>query len=63
MLEVAASGDRFAARLADLAETTEHLDAAFDPRGDVLVREADGRFRVRLSGNPLPVLFTLRATR
>jgi SAM-dependent methyltransferase len=41
----------------------EHLDASFDPRGDVLVREADGRFRVRLTGNPLPVLFTLLATR
>ena len=26
----------------------EHLEAPFDPRGDVLTREDDGRFRYRL---------------
>jgi SAM-dependent methyltransferase len=42
----------------------EHLDADADPRGTVAVREADGRYRVRLGGvAPIPLLFTLRATR
>ena len=41
----------------------EHLDAAVDGRGDVLTREADGRYRLRISGEPLPVLFTLLASR
>jgi SAM-dependent methyltransferase len=41
----------------------EHLDAEFDPRGTVLAREADGRFRLRVSGEALPVLFTLVARR
>ena len=44
----------------------EHLSCAFDPRGNVAVREADGRFRVRLggpSGHPIPLLFTLVASR
>lgn len=41
----------------------EHLDAAFDPRGNVLAREADGRYRLRLDGEPLPVLYTLIAAR
>jgi SAM-dependent methyltransferase len=40
----------------------EHLDASFDPRGDVLAREDDGRFRLRVGGQPLPVLFTLLAS-
>ena len=39
----------------------EHLDADFDPRGDVMTREDDGRFRLRLAGQPVPVLFTLLA--
>ena len=39
----------------------EHLEASFDPRGDVLAREDDGRFRLRLTGKALPVLFTLLA--
>lgn len=39
----------------------EHLDAERDPRGGVLAREADGRYRLRLGGRPLPVLFTLVA--
>lgn len=41
----------------------EHLDSDFDPRGDVLAREDDGRFRMRVGGLPAPVLFTLVATR
>jgi SAM-dependent methyltransferase len=41
----------------------EHLDAPFDPRGSVLAQEDDGRFRLRVTGQPLPVLFTLLATR
>lgn len=41
----------------------EHLQCDFDPRGDVLTKEDDGRFRLRLGGEPLPVLFTLVASR
>jgi SAM-dependent methyltransferase len=41
----------------------EHLDASFDPRGGLLDREADGRFRLRRDGIALPVLFTLVAAR
>ena len=41
----------------------EHLDVGFDPRGRMLVREDDGRLRLRVSGEPLPVLFTLLAAR
>jgi SAM-dependent methyltransferase len=41
----------------------EHLDADFDPRGNVLDREGDGRYRLRLDGQSLPVLFTLLASR
>jgi SAM-dependent methyltransferase len=41
----------------------EHLDLALDPRGDVLVREDDDRFRLRVDGEPLPVAFTLVARR
>lgn len=41
----------------------EHLETAFDPRGSLLSEEDDGRFRLRLAGQPLPVLFTLLATR
>ncbi len=41
----------------------EHLDAEFDPRGNVLAREDDGRYRLRLGEQPLPLLFTLLATR
>jgi SAM-dependent methyltransferase len=39
----------------------EHLDADFDPRGDVLERDDDGRYRLRLGAELLPVLFTLIA--
>jgi SAM-dependent methyltransferase len=41
----------------------EHLDADMDPRGDLLRQEEDGRYRLRVGGELLPVLFTLLATR
>ena len=41
----------------------EHLDVARDPRGDLLARDDDGRFRLRLDGEPLPVAYTLIARR
>ncbi len=42
----------------------EHLDASLDPRGRILgPPETDGRIRLRLDGHPLPVLFTLVASR
>jgi hypothetical protein len=42
----------------------EHVDADADPRGRLATREDDGRVRLRLGGTePLPLLFTLRATR
>ena len=41
----------------------EHLDADFDPRGSVLTREEDGSLGLRVSGERLPVLFTLLASR
>jgi SAM-dependent methyltransferase len=40
----------------------EHLDGARDPRG-MLTPEADGRFRLRVSGERLPILYTLKASR
>jgi SAM-dependent methyltransferase len=46
----------------------EHVEAASDPRGDCMTREADGLFRLRIGRGagdrppePLPVLFTLVA--
>jgi SAM-dependent methyltransferase len=41
----------------------EHLDTDFDPRGSVLTREPDGRYRLRVDGHPLPLLFTLVAAK
>jgi SAM-dependent methyltransferase len=41
----------------------EHLDADFDPRGDVLAREEDGFYRLRVEGELLPVLFALVAAK
>ena len=41
----------------------EHLDTDFDPRGGVLTAEEDGRLALRVSGERLPVLFTLLASR
>jgi SAM-dependent methyltransferase len=41
----------------------EHLDTDFDPRGSVLTAEGGDRLGLRVSGERLPVLFTLLATR
>jgi hypothetical protein len=41
----------------------EHLEADFDPRGSVLARDDDGRYRLRVDGELLPVLFTLVAAK
>ena len=41
----------------------EHLDTDEDPRGTFLTRGEDGRFRLTVSGEHLPVLFTLIAVR
>jgi SAM-dependent methyltransferase len=41
----------------------EHLDIDFDPRGDLLTRESDGRHRLRVDGEALPLLFTLVAAK
>ncbi|RKQ91018.1 methyltransferase family protein [Solirubrobacter pauli] len=41
----------------------EHMDAARDLRGDLLPREADGRCRLRIGGEVLPIIYTLQATR
>jgi SAM-dependent methyltransferase len=41
----------------------EHVEADFDPRGDVLAREDDGRYRLRVDGELLPVLFTVIAAK
>jgi hypothetical protein len=42
---------------------SEHLDAAIDGRGGVLTRVDDGRYRLRLDGEPPRVPFTLLASR
>ncbi len=42
---------------------TEWMDDAFDPRGGVLAKDADGRYRLPVGGQDLPVLFGLRATK
>ena len=39
----------------------EHLESDFDPRGDVLAPADDGRYRLGVGGELLPVLFTLVA--
>jgi len=41
----------------------EYLDADFDPRGDILPREDDGRHRLRIGGEQLPLLFALVAAK
>ena len=41
----------------------EHLDTDFDPRGDALTPQDDGRLGLRIGGERLPVLFTLLASR
>lgn len=42
---------------------TEHLEATQAAREHVLAREADGLLRLRVDSQPLPILFTLIATR
>jgi len=44
-------------------ELTEHLSSSFEYRPGVLAREDDERWRLRIAGRAMPVLFTLRATR
>ncbi len=39
----------------------EHLEADFDPRGDLLAATDDGRYELRVDGERLPVLFALVA--
>jgi SAM-dependent methyltransferase len=41
----------------------EHLETDLDPRGNLLTKGEDGRYRLEVSGERLPVLFTLIATR
>jgi SAM-dependent methyltransferase len=41
----------------------EHLEADFDPRGSVATADAGGRYRLEVTGERLPILFTLVATR
>ena len=41
----------------------EHLDTDFDPRGGMLEKDDDGRYRLRVDGELLPVLFTLVAAK
>jgi SAM-dependent methyltransferase len=41
----------------------EHLDAQADPRGELLTRGGDGRYRLMLGSHPGPVMFTLIARR
>src|ERR671933_815135 len=41
----------------------EHMELDVDPRGNVLPREDDGRYRLRIDGELLPVAFTLIARR
>jgi SAM-dependent methyltransferase len=41
----------------------EHFEADFDPRGTLLEPEEDGRFRARVDGELLPLLFTLVAAK
>jgi SAM-dependent methyltransferase len=41
----------------------EHLESEFDPRGGLLKREEDGRYRLRLNGERMPVMFALVAAK
>jgi SAM-dependent methyltransferase len=41
----------------------EHFEADFDPRGTLLQPEEDGRYRARVDGELLPLLFTLVAAK
>jgi SAM-dependent methyltransferase len=46
-----------------LQHLEEHMEADFDPRGNLLEPEEDGRYRLRVDGELLPVLFTLVAAK
>ncbi len=46
-----------------LRHLEEHMEADFDPRGNLLEPEEDGRYRVRVDGELLPMLFTLVAAK
>jgi SAM-dependent methyltransferase len=46
-----------------LQHLEEHLEADFDPRGNLLDPEEDGRYRLRVDGERLPILFTLVAAK
>ena len=42
---------------------SEHVEASKSPRPPIVPREGDGRHRLRLDGHPLPILFTVLATK
>jgi hypothetical protein len=42
---------------------TEHVEASHSPRPPIVPREADGRYRLRLDGQLLPIVFSLLATK
>jgi len=44
-------------------ELTEHLESSFEHRRGIARLDPDGRWRLRVAGQLLPMLFTLRATR
>ena len=46
-----------------LEHLEEHAEADFDPRGGVLSRDGDGRYRLPLAGEDLPFLFTVIAAK
>jgi SAM-dependent methyltransferase len=41
----------------------EHLEADFDPRGDILTPTDEGRYELRVDGERLPLLFALVAAK
>ncbi len=45
------------------SEDAQCLASDFDPRGDLLTADEDGRYRLRIGAEVLPVLFTLVATK
>jgi SAM-dependent methyltransferase len=46
-----------------LQHLEEHMDADFDPRGNLLEPDEDGRYRLRVDGELLPMLFSLVAAK
>jgi SAM-dependent methyltransferase len=46
-----------------VVQLVEHLEASFDHRSGGVHQEPDGRWRLRVDGQALPTLFTLRALR